>query len=117
MKTIALLTLMLLSLSCFGETVCTPKAKIKTLWPRSAGWVHIQLEGVDNMDIKNCGAGGVAGLLFNFNDSSGTNEGKKMMYATLLASFMSGKELSICSYDCDSQHPSFSSLDEINYLQ
>ncbi len=110
-------TLLLAVFSVQANAVCTSLGKIEKIWPRSGGWVHVQLAGMSNMDINSCGAGGATGLLLNFNNSSGTSEGKQMLYSTLLAAFMAGKQLSLCSNQCDTQFPTYSVLTHIDNLQ
>ena len=41
--------------SSFVRAECTPLVKIKELKPRSEGWVHIVAEGLDDIDVMNCG--------------------------------------------------------------
>lgn len=69
------------------------------------------------MDIKSCGVGGESGLILNLNGSGGTLDGKRMMYSTLMAAFMAGKTLSLCSDACDSQHATYSRVYAIDNLQ
>lgn len=116
MRKIFIITLLTLQ-SVSAMAVCTGLGKIEVLWPRSDGWVHVKMEGLQNMDIMNCGQGGDKGMLLNFNDSHGTIQGKQMLYSTLLAAFMSGRQLQLCATACDSQHSAYSRLHAIDNLQ
>jgi len=100
-----------------NAATCTGLVKIQQLWPRQGGWVHIQAEGITDIDIMNCGVHNNIGLLLNFNDTTGTLEGKKMLYSALLAAFTAGKKMELCSDGCDTQYPTFSRLSYINGLQ
>lgn len=112
---IPILLSLLMANSVFAAN-CTGMVTIKELWPRQEGWIHVVAEGVTNMDISNCGNTGATGLLLNYNDSTGSLEGKKMLYSTLLAAFASGKLMRLCSARCDSQFPTYSSLTHIDGL-
>ncbi|MCP4490576.1 MAG: hypothetical protein GY820_25165 [Gammaproteobacteria bacterium] len=116
-KYIVGLILLFITQSALSASVCIDVVNIKELKPRSDGWMHIVAEGVSDIDIMNCGTNNSQGMLLNFNDSSGTQEGKKMMLSILLSAFVTGKSMQICSNGCDSQHPSYSRLDIINNLQ
>lgn len=109
------LTLFALSFAAMGA--CTGNVKIKELWPRSNGWVHIVAENVSDIDLANCGNHSSTALLLNYNDSHGSLEGKKMLYSAILAAFTAGKTLRLCSDACDSQHPSYSTLTRIDGMQ
>jgi len=103
--------------SMSASAACTGLVKITQLWPRQDGWVHIQAEGVADIDISNCGVHSSIGMLLNFNDATGTAEGKKMLYSTLLAAFAAGKKMELCSDGCDTQHNTYTRLSYINKLQ
>ena len=106
----------LMSAATNASAACTAIGTIEKLWPREGGWVHISMEGRENMDLMNCGTGNKLGLLLNLNDTGGSLEGKKMLYSTLLAAFVSGKKLRLCSLECDSQYPWYSKLSHIDEL-
>ena len=115
MKLVAFILLIIFSSQSLAD--CTPPGKIERLWPREKGHIHIQMSGIENMDISNCGNGGATGLLLNFNDTGGTKEGKQMLLSSLLAAFTAGKTLQLCSYGCDSQYSDYSKLNAINRLE
>ena len=110
-------SLVLILFSVSANAACTGLVKIEKLFPREGGWVHIQAEGVTDIDIMNCGRNNNLGMLLNFNDTSGTDQGKKMLYSTLLTAFSAGKVMKLCSSGCDSQHSGYSRLSYINDLQ
>ena len=116
MKKSIFLILLLLS-SANVNAACTDVVKIKELKPRVEGWIHIVAEGVNDIDLSNCGVNNDQGLLLNFNDNTGTKEGKQMMLSIIMAAFMAGKSMQFCSNGCDSQHASYSRLDLINELE
>lgn len=109
--------LLMMSISAQVYATCTDQVRIKELWPREAGWVHIVGEGVANMDLRGCGNNSSQGMLFNFNNTSGTPEGKMMLYSLLVAAYTSGQTMKLCSASCDPQHPEYSRLTHINSLQ
>jgi hypothetical protein len=113
MKTI-IGALLLFWVSTPALAVCTGPLTIAELWPRAGGWVHIVAEGVSDIDISNCGTNNRLGMLLNFNDSSGSADGKQMMFSVLLSALMAGRQLQLCSTGCDSQHTNYSRLDHIN---
>jgi len=115
LKSAAATMLFVFSVTVYAE--CTSLVRIESLWPREGGWIHIKAVGVNNIDIMNCGAKNDLGMLLNYNDISGTLEGKKMLYSTLLAAFSAGKMMKLCSDGCDSQHPVYSRLSHIDDLQ
>jgi hypothetical protein len=72
------------------------------------------VENMNNMDLQNCGNNSKWGLMLNYNDTSGTPEGKKMLYMTLMAAKMTNEKINICSSGCDSQHSAYSRISYIN---
>ncbi len=100
-----------------ANAACTGQVKIKELKPRTGGWVHIVAEGLDDIDVMNCGTNNYQGMLLNFNDTNGTKEGKQMMLSILLSAYMSGKSMELCSAGCDSQYSNYTRLDSINNMQ
>ena len=104
---------MLLSSSAHSTHVCVT-GKVGKLLPRNGGYVHIVIDGVDNIDLKNCGQGNYYGMLLNYNDTTGTVELKKLMYSSLLTAYSSGKEVTVCATGCDTQIPSYSRLEYLN---
>jgi hypothetical protein len=116
MKTLLTVALMIL-ISQSSSAACTDLVKIERLSPRVEGWVHIKAEGVSDMDIYNCGQHDESGMLLNFNDTSGTAIGKRMLYSTLLTAIAAGKRLRLCSSSCDTQHAPFTELNYINDFQ
>lgn len=104
-------------LSVASHAACTNFVLIKDLLPRSGGWIHIVGEGQSNMDISSCGTHNHVGLLLNFNDTSGTEVGKKAMFSILLSAHASGKSVKLCSSGCDSQYPLYSRLDYIEGIK
>jgi hypothetical protein len=100
--------------------VCTPPVKIKELWPRNGGWVHIVALGINDMDISNCGRHNETSMILHMghaNDTNATIEGKKMLYTTLLKAFMEGKTMELCSYGCDSVFTDTTTLSHIDGLK
>ena len=99
-----------------AASVCTGPVKIKELKARHLGWVHVVIEGIYNADIKSCGNQTDVGLLLNYNDSTGSVEGKKMLLAMLMSAKATGKNVRLCSDGCDTQHPAYSRLSHLDEL-
>ena len=100
-----------------ANAACTDFVMIKDLLPRSGGWTHVVAEGLNNMDLSQCGTNNQDGLLINFNDSTGTEQGKKTLLSILLSAYAMGKLVKLCSTGCDTQWNAYSRLDSINGLQ
>jgi hypothetical protein len=112
--TTLLILIFLYGSSANADAICSGLVKIKELAPRDGGWVHIIIENVSNADLQGCGNNSKMGLLLNYNDTSSPIEGKKMLFATVMAAKMSGTKLNLCSTGCDTQHPKYSRLSFIN---
>lgn len=97
-----------------AQDECTAPSKIKSLYPRDGGWVAVEVEGLANADISSCGNSGPSGLLLNYNDTTGSLQGKRMVYSILLLARINGASLVLCSDGCDTQHPSYSRLSHID---
>ena len=94
---------------------CTGKVIIQELAMGAGGWTHILIKDMADTDIMNCGPHTTHAFMFNFNDSYGTSDGKKMLYSALLAATTTGKEVMLCSTKCDSQHPTYTTLTSMYY--
>jgi hypothetical protein len=97
------------------NAAATPLVRIKELRPRAGGFIHVVAEGQSDMDITNCGRNDFLGMLLNFGDSTGTEAGKKAMFAILLTAYAQGTPVILGSNGCDSQYPSYSRLDYIDF--
>jgi len=107
-----------LYMSCTtAMAVCTESVTIEKLWPSAGGGVHIQIKDMADSDLMNCGRHSIDALILNYNDSSGTLEGKKMLYTALLTSLVAGLKVKLCSSKCDSQHPDYSTLINIYEME
>ncbi|BBA33795.1 hypothetical protein sS8_1841 [Methylocaldum marinum] len=109
------LALFALSFEAIGA--CTGQVKIKELYSRSGGWVHVVAENVSDIDLANCGHHNSTALVLNYTDSHGTLEGKKILYSAILAAFTAGKTLRLCSDACDSRFSSYSTLTDIDGMR
>lgn len=116
LKTIIVLLLVIPAVSN-AATVCTQNTRIAALYVRDGGWMHVKLQGLDDSDISNCGNHSSIGLLFNFNDATGTLEGKQMLLDVILEAKRSGDLVRLCSTGCDTQHTNYSRLTYIDVLQ
>jgi len=87
---------------------------IERLHVHITGWVHVELEGLGNADLNSCGTNSSTSLLLNYNDTTGTADGRTMMYSTILAAFNTGKKVKICSSGCDTQHPTYSRIYQVD---
>ena len=114
-KLVMLILFFTLHSNVFAQAVCMSSfMPIEKLYVRSGGWVLVQIEGLTNIDLKNCGSQSNIGVILNYNDTTGSVEGKQMVYSALLTAFSAGKRVQICSDGCDSQHPSFSRLSYVD---